>query len=77
MATEDMRDQSLDKAILAVGGVTELARLITEVSPEKQISPQGVSKWRKCPSERVLQVEKVTGVSRHELRSDLYPVEVV
>lgn len=28
---------------------------------------------RRVPAERVLEVERVTGVSRHELRPDLYP----
>lgn len=35
-----------------------------------------VMRWelRRVPAERVLEVERVTGVSRHELRPDLYPV---
>lgn len=34
-----------------------------------------VLRWeeRRVPAERVLDVERVTGVSRHELRPDLYP----
>jgi DNA-binding transcriptional regulator YiaG len=34
-----------------------------------------VMRWelRRVPAERVLEVERVTGVSRHELRPDLYP----
>lgn len=33
------------------------------------------TRWsqRRIPAERVLQVEKVTGVPRHELRPDIYP----
>jgi DNA-binding transcriptional regulator YdaS (Cro superfamily) len=30
---------------------------------------------RKVPAERVLDVERITGISRHELRPDLYPME--
>ena len=37
------------------------------------ISPQAVSQWRRCPAERVLEVEHFTGVARHTLRPDLYP----
>ena len=37
------------------------------------ISPQAISQWGKVPAERVLDVERITGVSRHQLRPDLYP----
>lgn len=39
---------------------------------------QAVQKWRKSgkvPAERVLALESVSGVSRSELRPDLYPLE--
>jgi DNA-binding transcriptional regulator YdaS (Cro superfamily) len=40
------------------------------------VTPQAITKWHKqIPAERVLQVERLTGVSRHDLRSDLYPRE--
>jgi len=39
------------------------------------ISPQALSQWQRVPSARVLEVERITGVSRHELRPDLYPVD--
>jgi DNA-binding transcriptional regulator YdaS (Cro superfamily) len=39
------------------------------------ISPQAVSQWKRVPSERVLDVERVTGISRSELRPDLYPLD--
>jgi len=31
--------------------------------------------WRKVPAHHVLDVEKLTGVSRSNLRPDLYPME--
>ena len=36
-----------------------------------------LSRWEngRVPAERVLEVERVTGVSRHDLRPDLYPRE--
>lgn len=36
-----------------------------------------VTRWsqKRVPAERVLQVERITGVSRHVLRPDLYPTE--
>ena len=64
-------DQSAVKnACAAVGGQVKLAALI-------KVSPQAVNLWvtkNKVPAERVLDVERASGISRHELRPDLYPV---
>jgi len=60
-----MRDPGLDKAIAAAGGVGALARKIGIAQPS-------VSNWSRVPAERVLTVEAVTGVSRAELRPDLF-----
>lgn len=37
------------------------------------ISAQAVSQWRRIPVSRVLDVERLTGVRREELRPDVYP----
>lgn len=37
------------------------------------ITAQAVSQWSRVPVERVLDVERVSGVPRHELRPDIYP----
>lgn len=37
------------------------------------ISPSAISQWNRVPAERVLEIEQITGVPRHELRPDLYP----
>ena len=60
-----MRDDGLDRAIDAAGGVAELARKIN-------ISQPSVSNWSKVPAQRVIAVEAATGVPRAELRPDLY-----
>jgi TorA maturation chaperone TorD len=60
-----MRDDGLDRAIDAAGGVAQLARKIG-------ISQPSVSNWSKIPAQRVIAVEAVTGVSRSDLRPDLY-----
>lgn len=60
-----MRDPGLSEAIRAVGGVSELARLIG-------ISQPSVSNWMRVPAERVIAVEAATGVARDVLRPDLY-----
>jgi TorA maturation chaperone TorD len=65
-----MRDQGLDQAIRAVGGVTELARRIG-------ISQPSVSNWERIPAERVRLVEAATGVARSVLRPDLFGFEAV
>ena len=60
-----MRDQGLQEAIRAVGGVTELARRIG-------LSQPSISNWDRIPAERVLSVEEATGVARTVLRPDLF-----
>lgn len=50
------------------GGITKLAK-------ELGIRPQAIHQWKKVPAERVLEVERISGVSRHVLRPDLYPSE--
>lgn len=59
----------LKKAIEAVGSATELARRLS-------ISSAAISQWEAPPPHRVLAIERETGVSRHELRPDLYPPPV-
>jgi TorA maturation chaperone TorD len=60
-----VRDQGLDYAIRAAGGVSELARRIG-------ISQPSISNWNRIPAERVTAVEAATGVARTVLRPDLY-----
>lgn len=61
--------RALREAIRAANGPTGLARALNG------ITPQAVSQWRVTPALRVLDVEKATGISRHHLRPDLYPIE--
>lgn len=61
-----MRDQALDRAIGAAGGVRALARAVG-------VSQPAISSWKRVPADRVLTVERETGVPRRELRPDLYP----
>lgn len=60
--------EALERAIKAVGGLEALAAPLG-------ITKQAVSQWGKVPPLRVLAVERVSGISRHELRPDLYPCE--
>jgi DNA-binding transcriptional regulator YdaS (Cro superfamily) len=59
---------ALKRAIESAGGQAEFARLIG-------ITAQAVSQWDEVPPLRVLSVERISGVPRHELRPDLYPIE--
>lgn len=60
-----MRDPGLVRAIDKAGGVAELARKIGIAQPS-------VSNWSRIPAQRVIAVEAATGISRRELRPDLY-----
>jgi DNA-binding transcriptional regulator YdaS (Cro superfamily) len=60
--------RALREAIEKAGGVVALAR-------ELGITHPAIAQWRSCPPLRVLEVERITGVSRHRLRPDLYPEE--
>lgn len=67
----------LEKAIEVAGTQAELARRISR--PDRLIKQQHVWNWlnrdEKVPAEVVLDIERETGVSRHDLRPDIYPVE--
>lgn len=62
------KSEALERAIEAVGGVAKLAEKIG-------ISAPAISQWTRVPSERVIAVERATGVNRRDLRPDLYPLE--
>ncbi|UUX38862.1 helix-turn-helix domain-containing protein [Burkholderia contaminans] len=56
------------------GGQSKLARALSEAGAP--CTPQAVQKMCSTghvPAERVLAIEAATGISRHELRPDLYP----
>jgi DNA-binding transcriptional regulator YdaS (Cro superfamily) len=59
-------DPSFRKALKTVGGRRPLARLLG-------ISHQAIAQWKRIPAERVMEVEKVTGITRSTLRPDIYP----
>jgi DNA-binding transcriptional regulator YdaS (Cro superfamily) len=62
------KTEALGRAVARVGGQAKFARLIG-------VTAQAVSQWDEVPPLRVLAVERASGVSRHELRPDLYPLE--
>ena len=56
----------LKKCAERVEGLPQLAALL-------KIRPQSFYSWKKVPAERVLDIERFTGVPRYEIRPDLYP----
>jgi DNA-binding transcriptional regulator YdaS (Cro superfamily) len=54
-----------EKARDIAGGASAIARIL-------HITPQAVSQWKEVPPIWVLKVEAATGVSRHELRADVF-----
>lgn len=58
-------NDALQKAIAAAGSSKTLAEKL-------RIKPQAVSQWDRVPASRVLDVERLTGISRHELRPDIF-----
>lgn len=62
-----MEDETpLKRAIAAIGGTRALADALG-------ITPEAIYLWKEVPVLRVLEVERLTGVRREELRPDIYP----
>jgi DNA-binding transcriptional regulator YdaS (Cro superfamily) len=60
----DITRQAVDKA----GGVVALARQLG-------VTKGAVSQWERVPARHVLEVEQLSGVSRHQLRPDVFGPE--
>jgi DNA-binding transcriptional regulator YdaS (Cro superfamily) len=58
-------DPGVREAVIAAGGIRPLARALG-------ILHTTIIRWRFIPIERLLQVEKVTGVPRERLRPDIF-----
>ena len=60
-----METQPHIRAVESAGGSSALAKQLN-------IKPQAVSQWRRIPAERVVEVERITGIPRAELRPDIF-----
>jgi DNA-binding transcriptional regulator YdaS (Cro superfamily) len=58
-------DAGIEKAAKAAGTISALAKKLG-------ITRSAICQWPRIPAERVVEIEKVTGVPRAELRPDLY-----
>jgi len=54
------------------GGNAGLSALLNKLNPERRITPQAISQWKQVPADRARDVETVTGISRHDLRPDVF-----
>ena len=50
------------------GAIVKIARALN-------LNQSTVSQWRRVPAEYVAEIEAATGISRHELRPDIWPPE--
>lgn len=72
MALEHHSDSALARAVRAAGSQSAFGRLL----PRSQSTVfDWLHKNKPLPAEYVLKVERATGISRHELRPDIYPRE--
>lgn len=59
----------VERVIQSLGGITKAASALGIGNPSV------VANWRlrkRVPAERVLDIERITGISRHELRPDIF-----
>ena len=56
----------IQKAAILAGGYPALAKKLG-------ITRQAIYQWTRVPADRVVQVARLSGLSRHELRPELYP----
>lgn len=67
MLSRGMTDtEALIKAKEAAGGNAGMAEKLGG------LTSQAVSQWKRVPAGRVLEVERITGISRHHLRPDVF-----
>lgn len=59
-------EHALKTAKDKLGGNAGLARALGD------LTSQAVSQWKRVPGDRVLEVERLTGISRHDLRPDIF-----
>lgn len=67
MAKKHNLTKGVELAVKAAGSKYALAAKL-------KTSRQNIGKWRQVPADRVLQIESLLGVSRHDMRPDVFGV---
>jgi pyruvate kinase len=60
------RDAALERALRTRMAVTEIAEALG-------VSRAAVSQWRRVPEKHLAAVARITGISKRQLRPDLFP----
>ena len=68
MKSDQDQGVALLRAIQSAGGYAKLAEALG-------VTRGAIYLWKRVPAERVISVERATGVPRQQLRPDLYPIE--
>lgn len=68
--SEPSDPQLIDLVRTSAGGTVALAAALSQSGAP--IRPQAISQWTRVPAERVLDVERLTGISRYALRPDVF-----
>ena len=72
MALEHDSETALARAVREAGSQSAFGRLIDK---RQSVINGWLREGRPLPAEFVLTIEAATGISRHELRPDIYPIE--
>ncbi|WP_328277706.1 transcriptional regulator [Sphingobium sp.] len=72
MALEHLSESPLARAVRVAGSQSAFGRLIGR---NQSTVHDWLSEDKPLPAEHVLAVEEATGISRHDLRPDIYPRE--
>lgn len=77
MRDDEAMQIAFERAVALAKGQSALSRLLLSrgVKFSQQLIHHHLHKSRRCPAEHVLAVEAVTGVSRHQLRPDVFGPE--
>ena len=62
----------MKKQINPIARIKSSRGLAAKIARGLGISEPSISKWERIPAERVIAVEKISGIPREELRPDLY-----
>jgi DNA-binding transcriptional regulator YdaS (Cro superfamily) len=63
----------MDKILIGMARIRAHPGLQAEIARAIGITRGAVAKWKQVPANRVLAIESLCGISRYDLRPDIYP----